>query len=122
MTTLKVGIRFERLTADDCDPDTSYLEQDYTGVTVEERAKYKAQDAERLAGFRRGEWSFIGIRARAHITITRDRHSTTYTLDSPGLWGIESDSCEEYLASVFAEECAVLRADIKALKNAQVQP
>ena len=79
MMTLKVGIRFERLTADDCDPDTSYLEQDYTGVTVEERAKYKAQDAERLAGFRRGN-GLLSAYARARISQLRATATARHTL------------------------------------------
>jgi hypothetical protein len=73
------------------------------------------EDADRIASWRRGDWSLIGIQARADIVIVRNGHDTVYELLSPGLWAVESDSGEEYLRSVFADECDTLRGDMAAM-------
>lgn len=122
--TTKVTVTFSRETLDDCDGDTSYLQQEYSDVADPvERAKYKEQDAQRLAAYRKGNWSFVGVRAKAMIRVNRDDHNQSitaiYELTSPGLYGIESDSSESYFAEVYAEECAQLKADIEAMKNAE---
>lgn len=128
--TVKVTVRFLREVIEDSDGDTSYLTQDYADVKDPvEREKCKAHDAKRLAAYRRGEWHFIGIRAKAVIRIDHwhlhedgsggARVSNFYELSSPGLFEFESDSEEQYLDAVYEEECAQLRADIEALKHAE---
>lgn len=114
-----VKVQFERLQCDDSDGDISYLQQDYRDVTPTQRAEYLARDRARLDAYKRGDWHFIGIRARAHVDVTRGKVTTSYTLDSPGLWGIESDSDDSYLESVFREEAEMLEDDIKAFGNAK---
>ena len=114
----KVTISYARMTTPDEYPDLSYLEQDYSDVADEaERAKYREQDRLRLEAYNRGDWACIGIRAQATIAIKRNGYTTTYTLKSPGLWGIESDADESYLREVFENECEALRQDILALRN-----
>lgn len=76
---------------------------------------FECYDADRIAAWNRGEWGFIGIRARAIVAVVRNGSGTYYTLDSAGLWGIEDDSGEAYLAEVFQEERDALEADLKAL-------
>jgi len=76
---------------DDPDPDVSYLEQE--------------EFAERLAAYQRGDFTFVGVRVEAEIIIS----GTVQTLMSPGLWGIESDSGEEYIEEVAVEEYGELR-------------
>lgn len=77
---------------------------------------------ERIQAWRRGEWHFIGLVARANIEIfhpnTRPRYSTCYTLRSAGLWGIESDSEPSYIADLYKEQCAELKQDILAMGTA----
>jgi hypothetical protein len=115
--TVSVTVTFARLEADDDSPDVSYLEQDCFNLASEGKEN---EGFDRIAAFKRGEWSMIGIRAKATIIIRRANYATHYELESPGLWGIESDSGEDYLKSVFDDECAILRADIEALKLAAV--
>ena len=117
MNDIKVTVTFTREEYDDDSPDISYLEQDYKGDDNAER--YRAQDAERLAAFRRGDWHMIGIRAVATIWVARGNYRTNYDLKSPGVWGIESDSDEAYLESVFREECDALHSDIAAMGTAE---
>lgn len=119
MNTPTVSIVFERKVMVDESADLSYLEQDYADVTdPAQRAEYRHQDAERIRSYNRGNWHMVGVRAVAHITVTRGNHSTLYTLESAGLWGIESDSGEDYLGEVYAEQCAELQADIDAIRSA----
>lgn len=120
MSSIKVTVTFKMEEAEDTDPDLSYLEQSYDEVeSAIERARYRRQDLGRLAAYQMGDWRMIGIRAVATIWIQRGNYSTNYELQSPGLYGIESDSGSEYLKEVFDEECATLRADIEAMKNAE---
>jgi len=74
-----------------------------------------AADRERLDAFHEGIWHLIGIQAAANVLIPLGGHLVTQTVTSPGLFGIESDSDEEYLDEVYAEECASLIAMLGAI-------
>ena len=90
---------FDRqIVPDDC-PDSSYLEQE--GF------------ADRLAEYRRGKFDYVGVRAAVELPIPFGKDRILTRIESPGLWGIESDSGEDYLESVFQEESAIL-ADMLA--------
>jgi len=78
---------------DDC-PDTSYLEQE--GFE------------DRLEELRQGAFDFIGVRAAVELPIPYGNDRILTRIESPGLWGIESDSGEDYLESVFQEESNIL--------------
>lgn len=120
MSTVKVTVTFKRQELDDDSPDLSHLEQGYDDVAdPEERAKYRRQDLVRLAAYRNGGWYMMGIRAVATIWIERPGYRTNYEISSPGLWGIESDSEDSYLESVFKDECSVLQTDIAAMGAAE---
>ena len=84
---------YRRLVPADC-PDTSYLEQE--GFE------------DRLAEYRQGDFGFIGVRAAVELPIPYGADRILVTIESPGLWGVESDSDEDYLDSVFQEECETL--------------
>ena len=83
---------------DDC-PDASYLEQD--GFE------------ERLQQYRQGRFRFMGIRAAVDAPITHAEGVIPITIETPGLWGIESDGDEGYFDVVYQEECDIL-ADMLA--------
>lgn len=122
MSEVKVTVTFKREECNDNDADISHLQDthdNYKGLPANEIEKYAAQDAARLKAYYVGDWHMIGIRAVATIWVQREGYRTNYTLESPGLWGIESDSGEEYLNEVYAEECATLRADIEAMATAE---
>ena len=76
-------------------PDTSYLEQE--GFE------------DRLAEYQRGEFGFLGVRAVVIVPIPHGRDVIDHKFESPGLWGIESDSEQSYLEEVFEEEKGVLK-------------
>ena len=78
----------------DDSPDASYLDQ---GGFEERKAQYE-----------RGEFYFIGVQAAVTLPIPYGAHYIETTVQSPGLWGIESDSDPEYLCSVFEEESGIL--------------
>lgn len=89
------AITVERLY--DEDPDTSYLEQD----GFEERRDQ----------FQRGVFAFMGVRAKAEIVID----NICQTITSGGLWGIEDDSDQGYLATVESDEITDLCNQLSAL-------
>ena len=67
---------------------------------------------EGLPGSARGiaarAFDFIGIRAAVELPIPYGKDRILTRIESPGLWGIESDSGEDYLESVFQEESNIL--------------
>lgn len=75
----------------------------------------KAQD--RMDAWEAGDWNYIGIQARALVMVVRNGVGTMLDFKSAGLWGTESDSGEEYLGEIFAEECEALKDIISALAN-----
>lgn len=100
-------VSFERIeTYDDTADPRDYLFQD---------PDYQEQDQERLDSWLADDWHFVGIQAVAHVLIVRHGAGTIYTLKSPGLWGIESDSGEEYFTEVYGDEKSTLLADLQAM-------
>ena len=83
----------------DEDADASYLEQEGMGFE------------DRLAAYRQGEFGFVGVRAVAQIVVG----DVLQEISSPGLWGIEDDSGDDYFRSVFEEELETLRDMLKEL-------
>lgn len=125
-----VSIRWEQIELDD-DSGESPEDRDegfwpsrdpdaagYVGE-VEDDAFAQMQDAaqERMDAFNDGEWGYVGVIARAHISIPIGQGSfTTYTLDSPGLWGIENEAdSADYRAQVFEEQKAELLGHLRIL-------
>lgn len=79
-------------------------------------ARGRAQ--ERLDEFDAEQWWYVGVIARAHVAIPIGGGSfATYTMDSPGLWGIESDSEESYLAETFEDAKAEILAHLETLAD-----
>lgn len=78
--------------------DTSYLGQE----GFEQRREQ----------FEQGAFSFCGVQVDAEILVPLSDHGqATYAVQhitSPGLWGIEDDSGEDYLRSVATDEGCVL--------------
>lgn len=64
-----------------------------------------------------GEFGFVGV--FAHITLMlphgSDGDSIVHAIQSPGVWGIDSRSDEDYLNEVFADECDTLASMLRAL-------
>jgi hypothetical protein len=77
----------------------------YTGEPMEDIIRYTKQDYERMEALNRGVWEFIGIGAKAEVVIG----SVCQTITSGGLWGIESDSEEDYLKEEEENQLAELR-------------
>jgi hypothetical protein len=76
-----------------------------------EYKKYAMQDFERLEGLSRGSWCFIGIIAKAQISV----NGTLQTIASGGLWGIESDSGKDFIEETEKEELSDLSKNLSAL-------
>lgn len=91
----------ERIEEYDSDPDLSYLDPDA-------HTDYAVQNAERVAAYRAGAWHCIAIKARATFLIGLGEAAVIQAIESPGLWGIESDSDPGYLDEVFREEVETL--------------
>ena len=85
---------FNRRIVPDVCPDASYLEQ----------AGFK----DRLAQYQQGMFDLVGVRAAVELPIPYGKDRILVKIESPGLWGIESDSGEEYFDSVFQEESDIL--------------
>ena len=81
---------------------------------------YGAEDETRMKAWLAGDWHFLGIRARATIKIPHGSNPDcriTSELLSPGLWGIESDSGDEYFQEVYRDERTLLIDMLQSLKT-----
>lgn len=105
MITVSKSDFHRQIVPDDC-PDASYLEQE--GF------------ADRLEQYRQGAFGFVGVRAAIELPIPYGKDRILARIESPGLWGIESDSGEDYFDSVFQEEIAIL-ADMLAELGVKVR-
>ena len=67
----------------------------------------------RMRRFNRGDWYYCGVVCRATVHVPIGGNSfTVYTIDSAGLWGIESDA-GDYLDEVYREEESNLRSQLR---------
>lgn len=73
---------------------------------------FLADDPDRVDAYRSGQWEPIGIRAIAYVDVGRPGAWHVHKFTSAGLWGIESDSDQDYLSSVAADELAELRDEL----------
>ena len=96
--------------------DLSNLEQEYADENDATAARYRAEDAARLAQYGCTWWG-IGIQAVATIAIPLGPKGPfhSFSLASPGLWNIESDSLHEYLQDIGREELNTLRTMLQQL-------
>lgn len=102
----KAKIIIERELVPDEDPDTSYLEQE--GFE------------DRMRQYENGLFSFVGVRAVAHIEVPCGSAWIMSTIKSPGLWGIEDDSSEAYFNDVFEEEKRTLLEMLESMREFEV--
>jgi hypothetical protein len=82
---------------------------------------YRQQDEARLNAWRKGDWHFVGVRAKAILKIPHGINPDcwiTSSLLSPGLWRIESDSGDEYFREVYREERDILAGMLDSLTDA----
>ncbi len=88
------------------------LVENYAGLSDAEIRQYCLQDWQRMESNERGEWSYLGIRARANIVSS---NGVRQFITSAGLRGVESDSGADYLESVAKDELLNLRLELDAL-------
>jgi len=77
------------------------------------------EDYQRMEAYERGEWCVWGIRASVTVKIpiggTSAGGHIRHVVESPGLWGIESDSDESCFDEVFGEESDTLARMLREL-------
>jgi len=122
-------VQFERVILDDhcCDkpderdcgfwPSRDPKSAGYVGeCTDEEFREHFDKARERMEAFESGDWNYVGVRARAKCLVVRDNVGTYVNLDSPGVWGIESDA-GDYLDEVYREEIEEVKHMIEAMRE-----
>jgi hypothetical protein len=78
-----------------------------------------AEAKDRMERWEYGGWEYVGVVARAHLLIPIGGSGSfrIMTLESAGLWGVESD-CTDYIAELFEEQKADLLGELKTLGEA----
>lgn len=77
---------------------------------------YTKQDKDRLEAYNRGIWGMIGIKAMATIHIPVDEDNVKIQIiDSGGLFGIESDSDDNYMQAIGREQIAEVKNHLRIL-------
>lgn len=86
--------------------------ENYQGLSDAEIHQYCRQDYERMESLNAGNWSYVGVRAEAKITIPSDKiqhTSVIQRISSGGIFGIESDSETSYFSEVSSDELSELK-------------
>lgn len=114
------------ITYDDGDTDTDWVALEYSPQEYsreytyfapyaggepagsDDYRKYAMSDYRRMESLNRGDWHYVGIRCVATI----DVNGKDLEIESPGLWGVESDSGREYFAEIIGEQLTELRAQL----------
>ena len=76
--------------------------------------EYGEDDYQRSESLNRGDWCFMGVYAVATVSRPVPHGFRLESLQSGGLWGIESDSGDEYFMEVARDELEDLRAHLDA--------
>ncbi len=95
-------------TIEDFDPNASWIPagtEDKREYWHQAMTKNAEQDYARMCSLCAGEFEFIGIGAKAEVVV----NNTCQMVTSGGLWGIESDSGEDYLREEEQNQLAELR-------------
>lgn len=72
----------------------------------------------RMALWNGGAWYYVGVICRAHIDVPIGQGSfVIYTIDSAGLWGIESDA-GDYLDEAYKDQESELRTQLGTMGRA----
>lgn len=70
----------------------------------------------RKRAYENGDWEMCGVRLAADVVIEHaGRTDEVLTLTTPGVWGIESDSGEEYFRETATDDSGMLQDDLEAL-------
>jgi len=59
----------------------------------------------------------VGVRALAKCMIVEDGVGTFVNIESPGVWGIDSDSDEDYLQTIYEDEVEELKGTIARMHD-----
>ena len=104
----------------DYDGDASWLEDSnrYEGCTAGETAKYLEQDAERLAGLRRGDWYFVGVAVKILKQTSSNWANGGLEVGRASVWGIESDSDDASFDETERDIIAEAFAEVDELRKA----
>lgn len=102
------------------DQDSTYDDMEPAPWEPSEGEEVRLRMEERKAAWDRGDWWAVGVTARAELMWVDDdtglgTHGIVGPVESPGLWGVESDSGEDYLEDIYREELSTLRAMLKAM-------
>lgn len=91
-------------------------DKDSAGYVLPENfAEQQRIAKKRMAAFDRGDWSYVGVIARADVYIPiGDNSYAIHTFCSAGIWGIESD-CIDYVEEQFSEQKEELLDSLKTL-------
>lgn len=101
----------------DEDPAISYLQQDYKEESPEDRRKYLAQDKARLDAYYKGDWHYVGVCCDISIK-TETNWAIPTVIGRSSVWGVESDSGEDYFKELAKDQIAEAWADIERTKKA----
>ena len=71
--------------------------------------------------FERGDWHLVGVYAEAEIHFPYGEDFIIGKLKSPGLWGVQSHSGEDYFNKIFEEEVKTLKGMIEAFRSGPLE-
>ena len=102
-------------------PFAGGMEPTHDSWNEKEYKKYGRQDYDRMESYNNQNWCFIKISARALVELEQeDGTKIQQTIETPGIWGTESDSEDGHIQHIGSEELEQLREMLEAM-NCKVE-
>jgi hypothetical protein len=96
------------------------LDKDSAGYVGENPSvsfeKQMQQAKDRMDAYENNEWCYVGVYAVAKIYDYNGSNMTSYSLQSSGIWGVESD-CNEALVEHYNEQIDELKDLLSRMNN-----
>ena len=90
-------------------------------IVADPRQEWDGDNPQDQAEFDRGDWHLVGVFADAEIHFPYGKDSIVAHLQSPGLWGVQSHSGEDYFNEIFEEEAKTLKGMIEAFRSGPLE-
>lgn len=103
---IEIKVLAVRTTTDD-EPDWLFQDPDY-----------EKEDQERFEAWQQEEWTLDGVRTR--VVVWNKSTGNTCTYESAGLWGIESDSNDDYFLEIAQQELENLQNEFPQLNDIKI--
>jgi hypothetical protein len=87
--------------------------------TIDPKDAHMPED--RVLAFVRGDWSYVGIVARGALVLKYGDMLLSLYVESPGIWGVESDAGVDHFRDLYLKEAELLKNMIMMIPQSELK-